>query len=488
MSSSSSAASYALPATSQFGPRDAVQPAIFFRLDTSNKDLVQKCSEHLEQSLHHLQPGFPYLRCSLRQDNTGVVRVEPVPGGTKVHCVTVDSQVTRAIEYDRSAQGLFPPNSIPWDQLAIPNHSLASGDAQPTAGIYIFVLDGGLLVVPFIHHCIGDGTHMALFLTALAAATRRSEDNLVEDLPAIPTTDLSYKKIIQPGNKTGESKEFLKLLRQCPEYRYNAKGLQPCAFTEQTPANPPLNTLKDSEIIAIPKSYIAERKTNLTSSGQPEPTTYTLLAALIWSHVTRARQNEHHQENTHPPPGSEHSDPIPEHIARMIMPVDWTKRVEDPPKEFGFYGIWAVASIEYTTLLEASNPNTSAQQRDTALAQVIEAIAAAIRAVNQAYVSTRLSLVRHASDPRVLGLHFDPRCKKDMIFNTWQFMGADLEWMLDGQGPGVRPVMRKVGIPSPGSGLVLPARKDAEEIEVQVSVPKDSMRVFRQGGLGGYVL
>ncbi|KAI1269312.1 hypothetical protein F5Y18DRAFT_439865 [Xylariaceae sp. FL1019] len=469
MSSSSSAASYALPNTSQVGPRDAVQVAIFFRLDTNNKALVQTCQKHLEQSLSRLRPGLPYLYHRLRQDGNGVVRVEPVPGSNKVYCVTLDNKVTKAINYDSAVVTFFPPNNIPWDQLSIPSHSLAHGKTEPAAGLHILVLKGGLLVIPFIHHCIGDGTHMALFVNALAAATCQSEKDLVKDLPPMPTPELSYKKSNEARTLAGESDEFWRLLRQCPEYRYNAGGPQPCAFTEQMPANPPLNDLKSSEIFAIPKRYIKDLKA--TFSGTHERTKTT------------------RPTPTYPP--AQNSDPIPPTIARMIMPVDWTKKVADPPKAFGFYGIWAVTSIPYPTLLAASNPQCTPEERTTALQQVISAISTTISSINQSYVSKRLSLVHHASDTRVLGLAFDPRSKKDMIFNTWQHMGADSEWKLTPSGgdwEGVKPVFRKVNIPSPGSGLVLPTRKDAEELEVQLSIPKVSMPNLKRGELGRFVL
>ncbi|KAI0973184.1 hypothetical protein F4678DRAFT_460037 [Xylaria arbuscula] len=102
------------------------------------------------------------------------------------------------------------------------------------------------------------------------------------------------------------------------------------------------------------------------------------------------------------------------------MPVDGAARDNtQKSRSFGYYAVWGLASVDYNVLLIASNTSLSNEDRKCALLKVIGTIqaATATSVVDKPYVSKRLVLATYASDPRLLGLNFDPRSKKNIIFN-----------------------------------------------------------------------
>ncbi|KAI1174084.1 hypothetical protein F4777DRAFT_599917 [Nemania sp. FL0916] len=466
--------SYALPSASQIGPRDAILVMLPFQLDTSNKNTVQKCYTHLRDAFVRVQQLFPFLGSQLRQDAKGIVIMTAAPDNEKTYFKLRNDEYTKSISYEHLEKAEFSPSCIEWTQLSIDNHSLIGGGAVPIAGAELVVIDGGLLFFPFIHHCAGDGAHMARFLETFSAATRNKlEPTSIP--PLLISATSQHKTQIEAGSEG--TKKFFQLLRQCPEYCYNADCKTPCDFTMREPAHPIAN--KHSEIFAIPKANIQQLKNELGTDARLS--TFIFLAALCWSHVADARKTETYQDNTHPPPGAKHSAEVSNNTARMIMPVDWAKRVSPQPESFGYYVVFAVASVDYNVLLTASNPTLSHDERKSALAKVIDAIKKAIAAVDEAYVLKRMDLIKHASDPRLLGLNFDTRSKKDMIFNTWQWMSGDAQWNVGAKS--IKPILRKTNIPSPGSGLILPAQRDAKELEIQINLPGDSMNNFKKDAL-----
>jgi hypothetical protein len=143
-----------------------------------------------------------------------------------------------------------------------------------------------------------------------------------------------------------------------------------------------------------------------------------------------------------------------------------------------------IATMDASTLLEAcsSNPDIAC----IALDNVVQAIEAAIRGVDDDFVALRTAMIRAAPDPRLVGLATDPRDPRDFYFNTWRHFGAETRWSIPGllgeggDDIGLTPdaIRRAQSEWNMGAGLILPGRNSSPRFEVLVTLDVDAMTVM----------
>ncbi|SPO04081.1 uncharacterized protein DNG_06764 [Cephalotrichum gorgonifer] len=343
----------------------------------------------------------------------------------------------------------------------------------PVAAVRAWFIDGGMLLATFLHHAFGDGACLLEFLRAFAAQSRGVHVELSGD------RSLEFVR----GN-TGHEKarSFDQVLKSCPEFVKTLLSMGPNQPTLRPGGRSQDAYCKDGRIFVFTAVAIQGLKDTVSrlAPGPRPPSSYVVLASLIWAHAARARlSTETHEASWGP------AD-----VATMTNPVNWRYRAFKEESK-GYYGNSAVlAQTTFNTddLLRAC-------EDEVMWASLVRRVESCIRRVDEEYVRKRFELFDNADDPRALGLLMDPRVPQDLAFNTWREFGADEEWDL-----GVCVAHRENGVERNGDGgrryvkpdqlrrsqddwniggtLILPARKGSEDYEVLLTIPAPAMQLL----------
>jgi hypothetical protein len=196
------------------------------------------------------------------------------------------------------------------------------------------------------------------------------------------------------------------------------------------------------------------------------PTAYMSLAALAFTHITKARIE---------------TEPLltgiqPSQTATLWNSVNWRLRAfrGDTDDYFGNAVLPAVTRASRKQV-------TAASYDDRDLAKLVPLVKESIDVVDEDYVSRRMAMMSQAPDPRMVGVNYDPRSPETLCFNTWRHFGADVEWDIPGV-PVAKPdtIRRANGGWGLGSALILPARADSCRQELFVHLSVDAMQALCQ--------
>lgn len=324
--------------------------------------------------------------------------------------------------YEELEKASFPAGAFVHPRFGYPGRIGEAEPPVPVAAVRAFYVDGGLLMATFLHHAFGDGECMLEFLGAFSGASRgvrvpaRGSRCLeFTRRGALSKTDKSEK--IEKIEKTGKKLSFEELLARCPEFTLTHPSLGPNQPTPR-PGGPPESSYAKTGRIFIFSAASIQGLKNAVQRHAPSdrpPSSYVVLASLIWVHAARARTATETHEDSWGDPG----------VATLTVPVNWRRRAFGAASS-GYFG--NAAALARTTTSTSDLLLSCGDEK--VWAGVVRKLEREIRGVDADFVRRRVELFEGAEEPRVLGLVMDPRVGADLAFNTWREFGADTLWEL----------------------------------------------------------
>lgn len=456
-----------------------IRLVLCFRVENSRRGQV---AAHLGASLDRLSVQRPDLAGRLHLGNRlGWVYLRQ-ESGFRIPFDTFHIDDEFEYTYEELGEQSFPAKAFVHPRFGyLDLGKIESAESRvPVAAVRAFFVDGGVLLATFLHHTFGDGECMREFLDAFSAATRGVH------VPARGTRSLEFTRNEKIVEKTPS---FEQLLERCPEFMRTQVHLGPNQPTLRPGGRCVTSYEKDGKIFVFTTATIQKLK-DLVSEHSPSmrtPSSYVVLASLVWAHAAKARLQTETQE-----PSWGNADE-----ATLTNPVNWRNRafIGENGAYYGNGATLAQTKVSTADLVQACGD-------EAGWARVARRLEACIRAVDDGFVRTRVEMFEGAADPRELGLVMDPRVPQDLAFNTWREFGADTLWDLgvshsngtngvhvngDANGVGVRPdkLRRSQDDWNVGGTLILPARKGSEVYEVLLTIPGPAMGLLC--GDGGFM-
>lgn len=382
---------------------------------------------------------------------------------------------------------------------------------------------GGMVLWVNAHHTLIDGDGARLFVQCFAAQTRGVEKECPGDLAlaAIQRLEEEVEEEILQNTKddhdgaqgrrrstrtstdnatTISDEDLAELLRQFPEYADLPDRNGPNAVPLSLKGHGDGGAAQRVERIFIFRNAAIKRlgqdiaaapewNKSYSGSGRP-PSSYLSLAALMWSHITKARV--HAWEKKEGRKLIDRQSP-----AKLTTAVDWRKR--------GFKGalvdyLGIAVVIPFTQLplgvvidAACSSADNTAPSSDR-LARLARCVQQTIDSVDEEFVTARTSaMAAYKNDPRRFGLGVDPTDPTCLGFNTWRFLSIDADWSIPGvdvsRPDAVRRVGANVGVER---ALILPvgSNEGGQEgtVEMLIWLTEDAMELLlRDGGFMRWV-
>lgn len=486
--------------------------ALCFPFDNTAMDAAVA---HLRESLARLAQQRPDFAGTLEVHRDGTLHLRIGQGEILLETVDISAEFPFA-SYDELSAAEFPPGAFVGPHFGHPCDLTEGKPGVPVTVVKAFIIPGGLLLGVYVCHAFADGDCLRIFLEAFSGQTRGQ-----------PYDGPSTKTLYAPfanGEPVDDCPNALDaLLERVPEYvvldepigptvpRLRAGGV-PMEDIQKTGKsfvfdNTRLVELRNQLMAAVEgtvnskdgkrengdghaynqnhTSSITNSTTNSKSNGhaaedtssgeiyQTPPSNYTCLAALTWAHVSRARL----ADPVRYVPFSAEADGT----ALLQTMVNWKSRAFTKANA-GYFG--NATAIAVTQLLSCGLV-AEASDDLAKLAKLAYTIEKTIGGVDDGYVGDRTELFNRVSDPRRVGLNFDPRTPQDLGFNTWRFFGPDTQWVIPGvvsggaAGPTAPDSIRRLQDAwHMSSAVIMPAKAASSVHELLITLPQTSMDVL----------
>ncbi|KAG7103389.1 hypothetical protein HYQ44_017477 [Verticillium longisporum] len=352
------------------------------------------------------------------------------------------------------------------------HHVLGLGDLNTFARARAFrlqvtFLEDGLLLWVHLHHSIGDAACLSAVLVSLAAETCGVSGSLSP--PMTPFQPATLAASIAPDISWHD------LVTSCPEL-----GL----FPENTPfgsvatplprLDPPTPAARPhtSAIFVIKADALQNigEMIRLVSHVDAPPSVFVVLSALTWAYIARARY-KHEVAYTMATP----------EVATLGLTTHWRQHAfqKEAAPYFGNASADVITRVPRDVLLGLSGHPSTPGGLPAWLPAVTESIQVAFKHVDEPFVAVRTAMMDKAvREGRVLGRTTSPFFAGDLEMDSWRNLGAHALWRIPGVGVAEADRVRIVaGNTGSGRGaLVLPAKHDADHLELLVTLAEGSMK------------
>ncbi|KAF1834945.1 hypothetical protein BDW02DRAFT_620534 [Decorospora gaudefroyi] len=341
----------------------------------------------------------------------------------------------------------------------------------PAMRVQAFFIPGGLVLSMYTNHSVSDFSGITAFWQNFSANVAMvSGGCLVVEHDTMSTSFVADEESLLRQAVDGQVK-----------FPPNDGGADCyCDGTFEYPRTLPSETKCTQRLFVIPAARVHEYRELLRPRFPQEtpPTICNVLAALVWTHVTRARADRLLKRGLT--------------VTKAGIATDLRRR-QHPPVPADYMGNMALFSqgtlnVSDLTAEDCVTMNT--------IVHVINEIKSTITDVNNDWISrhmTFFTLIERITDTEIaLALTFGP----DMYISSWLNFGADLNWGIPGTDVGRdtlagRPeFIRRTYGPGDGGIIFLPRRRqtvsDAEapfEILVRLSEEDMTRLLNEQGGL-----
>ena len=473
-------------------PRAYITLALCFPLDSSADEETHKAIfEHTKQSLARLAEKRPDFASRMVREDKSIFIHENASNEIPFD-VLKKNDVHFPYTYEELERDGFPACAFVNPALSVAADPLDGGNRVPVSQVRLLFIEGGFVLLAYVHHAFADGRCVDAFLQLLGAATRGADD-----VPLEVTRKTGRSLDLGLPEEEGEKQEdATQLLARCPEYKLLSKPVGPTAFdfSQQAEWEATPKTGK-TFVIDLNKLDELRKSTTVTSGGGggKPPSQFTFLAALAWAHTTKARLAAD-------PESDDKSQPV------FRNPQDWS----NPRKGLfagnaslqTYFGNAVTMPITKLPTIRSGADLVSACDRASRIIDIANAITAANRAVDETFVLARTALFTAMGDDlSPLGIAMEPWVPHAFSMNTWEFKGRSARfWFpgvaassVEGENLGWRPdALRRVqGVWSNAPhALIAPSRIGVgkDEQELIVTLPAGAMEVLeRDAGWMGLV-
>ncbi|KAL6170802.1 hypothetical protein ACJQWK_03761 [Exserohilum turcicum] len=367
---------------------------------------------------------------------------------------------------------MFVPQDLP-NYPGVPNDGEGKVDFEksdaPAMRCQAFFIPGGLVLSNYMHHSVFDFSGIALFWESFSAnVTSFSRQQMLGEHSIFDTASVADRQ---------------SQLRQAFDRRITSRHADRTAdcYCEGPPEYPktlPSDASCTQRLFVIPVARIRKYQDSLRrhfpSGGAP--TMCNILAALVWTHVTRARGQRLLRCGL-----KETNLGIATDLRRRQNPCI-------PADYMGNMALFSKGTLNVSDLLAEDRVTTAT------ILGVIAEIQRTIQGVDDKWVTRHLNFfktVDQITDTEVsLALNFG----SDMYISSWLNFGADLSWGIPGTDQGKQSLagrpefIRRTYGPSDGGMIFLPRRRqpvNQEEAPFEILVrlaEEDMTRVLNEEG------
>ncbi|KIW67647.1 hypothetical protein PV04_06883 [Phialophora macrospora] len=367
--------------------------------------------------------------------------------------------------YDQLCEDRLPPSVIKPEIVSALGES-ADEDRAPAFRVQANVVEGGIIVSVYLHHCISDGNGAGWLMSGNVLnddfAFKRDLDGGNHDIPSLSMrldtfakhksqvrSELSYSS----ANQINDRHLKYKTAQAAETSRHIIKPIgRGCVFT-------------------IPLAKLTDLKGRLMTLANVERMSRNdILMTLIWHGMTKARI-----------PSLSQNPSVT--TSKLNIPVNIRKRIKNKLPDSYFGAAVDFASVEMPLCHFADHDDAS--MSETALA-----IRKAIDQVTEPYIRQSIALAENPNpkiDVRDLqGSNMDRTDGADMYITSWEKLKLyDATFDMDLGRPDW---VRKPWSRDPGSCIVLPFddRKDYLEVVIQMA-EADMDRLLEDEAFMGYV-
>lgn len=449
-------------------PLDMIMPRTYIGalLTFSTTEPISSISPNLQRGLDYLLKQLPWL-------SGQVFPTTPAPGeapGLEIRWdvnapapTIVDKGSIKEAFETLSAQGM-PPSAIPGDVWPVPpmidEDLFAKGAPIFGASLFRFADNRGIGLCISIHHNTVDAAGFTeivrLWVRSIAGSASSSSIlglGRISQLSGALSSDLSAVS----------SQSIDSLFASHPEY-----SKAPPAFPSEFPSC-------TSKVLSIPMTHINSTKQLLSKCMPKAPTTNTVVSALVWSAITRARL----QRNSG----------LADETSRLAMAVNGRRRISEEfsSAETPYLGntiLYSLAKLSAEDLKVSGGDNA---ERLSKLCDII-AQSQSSTLVNSRHIAEVYSMANGMEDYRTMFVGWDLFGSRDLTITSWADL--DLYEINFGSELGSPAFIRPPYSEADGVGMVLPRKKavagaDAfgEVVEVMVMLRRDDIEVLEKDGM-----
>ena len=364
----------------------------------------------------------------------------------EVRNLSLDGVTTSYDELDKLG---LPPSVIrPELVSALPVGT--DDELAPAFRMQANIVEGGLIISVYLHHCTADGTGLGFLLSGAALYDEFAFDRHLE-ANGVPTPSLDARLAAFANRKTIVRQKLSwsepnQINDRVIHYRERAG-----ASKKPTPAPPGRGCL-----LAFSREKLEHLETLLKTQTDNFMSSNDALQALLWHHMTKARMPSiEHAAITH---------------SKLLIPVNIRRKLTDPIPEsyLGAAVDFAVAELPLHELSSSAN-------YPAILASIALTVRRAIDNVDEAYIrqAIALSLVQnpHIDVRDLMASNMNRAEGADMYITSWEKLGL-YDATLD-MGLGRPDWVRKPWSKDPGSCVIMPSddRKPYIEVLVQMTEP-----------------
>lgn len=477
----------------QVAMRGYMSIALCFPFDNAETDAAV---QHLAASLARMAQQRPDFAGTLEVREGGIVHHISGHNNTIPFSVQDISAEFPYESYDELKAAEFPPGAFVHPRFAQLCPLTEGQPGVPVSIVKAFTIPGGLILGIYFCHAFADGDCLRIFLETFSCQTR----GIVFDGASTKNLDAPFANESNVKDKDGS--RLNELLQKVPEYLVLDEPVGPTAPKFRSGGVPMADITKIGKVFVFDNARLSQLRcfvfgaseailtnTNRNGNGYENgnsngeagkstngktgpvlnlPSNYTCLAGLTWAHISKARLTDATQYMPHCPETDD--------LALLQTMVNWKNRALYETN-FDYFG--NATAIAVTQLPTRDSILSRASSSPSDLAKLVSTIEKTITGVDDDFVRDRTELFSRVSDPRLVGLRFDPRTPQDLGFNTWRFFGADTTWII----PGVKrcahsepDVIRRLQAMWNMSGaLILPAKAVSSTHELLVTLPQTSM-------------
>lgn len=448
-----------LSSIEQVMPRAYIRVCLAYRVPS--KEDLQMAIERLRTQVRKIVDAKPYLSgcvtdVRLPGQDIGRAEIRFTTGKyltyPAVEVKTLLNSDGSHIEYDDlDREGLPPSRLRPEDVSALPPN-VDPNESAPVFRIQANKVRGGLIISIYLHHCISDGTGLDLLTTG---DILNNDNTFYPPGPSDTCSNLEYKLKVFADQKTQIRKELSYVPPNLPNTRkLRGRRLDGPVLPTNKPGRGCVVMISSPKILSL----LSEFNRADCADGKPAHTTNSLLMALLWRHMTRARR-----------PSVAHNLNVK--TSSLLIPVDIRRKLRQPLPS-SYFGAAVDSAKAELDLDELTTSNGKG------IREVSSTVREAIARVDDSFVRETIALantVDKMTDVTDLQAScMDRATGADMYITSWlrlRTYASDL-----GMGLGGPDWVRKPWSRDPGSCIILPQKSENPEYyEVVVQMTEMDM-------------
>lgn len=447
-----------LSSIEQCMPRSYIRICLAYRVPDAAKlpDIV----ERLNHFTRKLVDAKPYL---------GGFVASPENPGSRAGAVEVHFSDENFLQYPRVSLRLLTREKVPYTyeelhQMGLPPSIIrpdlvsalgesADPEKAPVFRVQANVLEGGLIVSVYLHHCISDGTGIGSLISGSVLTDDFAFDRHLDPKGHdIPKLSLRLEAFAHHKSMVRQKLSY-SFANQINDRQLTCKSVENISKVADL-AKPPGRGC----VVAFSLSQLAKLRKWIEEHAKGHfITANDVLLVLIWQSMTKARIPSLSQEN---------------HVtaSKLLIPMNIRNKLKEPLPESYFGAAIDFASVQLPLL----------HLKDTSLAcmaQTAIAIRKAINNVDEPYIRQAIALARHPGpqfDIRDLqASNMDRTNGADIYVTSWEKLNCYEATFEMGLGP--PDWVRKPWSKDPGSCIVLPYDKRRDYLEVVIQMTEADM-------------